>query len=180
MGESVVGVPDNVLNRIQRGLVGYISYLAACEANEAFSEYVLYEPIVRILLARGFTVQSEVEAPVPQPARGDKKRLDFVFVGPDGSEFALEVKWAKAGGPADAPRPADAQPWTLDVSADYEKLAAFAHAPRRSFLCVFARDSHLNGMTLDPANFVDLGSKVTASFGTTAYSCLMFETHPPN
>ena len=33
--------PLNVLYRIKRGLAGYVSYLAACEMNEAFSEYVL-------------------------------------------------------------------------------------------------------------------------------------------
>ena len=30
--------PDNVLFRIKRGLSGYVSYLAACEMNQAFSE----------------------------------------------------------------------------------------------------------------------------------------------
>jgi hypothetical protein len=44
--------PLNVLSRIQRGLSGYVSYLAACEMNSTFSEYVLYEPILRILRAR--------------------------------------------------------------------------------------------------------------------------------
>ena len=45
--------PRNVLYRIKRGLAGFVSYLAACEMNQAFSEYVLYEPILRILTARG-------------------------------------------------------------------------------------------------------------------------------
>jgi hypothetical protein len=40
--------PNNVFYRIKRGLSGYVSYLAACEMNTAFSEYVLYEPILRI------------------------------------------------------------------------------------------------------------------------------------
>jgi hypothetical protein len=30
--------PNDVLYRIKRGLAGYISYLAACEMNVAFSE----------------------------------------------------------------------------------------------------------------------------------------------
>ena len=47
--------------------------------NEAFSEYVLYEPILRILTARGYAVQSEVLCPgIQQPKTGDKKKLDFV------------------------------------------------------------------------------------------------------
>src|SRR5262245_26575763 len=102
MGPPIEGEPNNVLDRIQRGLSGYVSYLAACEMNETFSEYVLYEPILRILLARRFNVKCEVIAQgVPQPDRGDKRRLDFVATGADGLRFALEVKWAKAPGEPD-------------------------------------------------------------------------------
>ena len=55
--------PNDVLYRLKRGLSGYVSYLAASEMNESFSEYLLYEPILRILTARGFTVQCEVVCP---------------------------------------------------------------------------------------------------------------------
>jgi hypothetical protein len=50
---------SDALYRIKRGLAGYVSYLAACEMNESFSEYVLYEPTLRILTARGFSVKCE-------------------------------------------------------------------------------------------------------------------------
>jgi hypothetical protein len=70
--------PADVLYRVKRGLSGYVSYLAACEMNESFSEYVLYEPILRILTARGYTVKCEVVCPgVEQHATGDRKRLDL-------------------------------------------------------------------------------------------------------
>lgn len=66
--------PNDVLYRIKRGLAGYVSYLAACEMNEAFSEYALYEPILRILTARGDVVHSEFPCPgIRQPKTGDKK-----------------------------------------------------------------------------------------------------------
>jgi len=55
--------PQDVLYRVKRGLAAYVSYLAACEMNQAFSEYVLYEPILRILTARGYTVECEAECP---------------------------------------------------------------------------------------------------------------------
>jgi hypothetical protein len=55
--------PNNVLYRIKRGLAGYVSYLAACEMNESFSEYVLYEPILRILTAQGYVVKCGVPCP---------------------------------------------------------------------------------------------------------------------
>ena len=51
--------PQEVLYRIKRGLSGYISYLATCEMNQAFSEYILYEPTLRILTARGYAVRCE-------------------------------------------------------------------------------------------------------------------------
>ena len=47
--------PTDALYRVKRGLSAYVSYLAACEMNQAFSEYVIYEPILRILMARGFS-----------------------------------------------------------------------------------------------------------------------------
>jgi hypothetical protein len=59
------GSPErtDVLYRIKRGLSGYASYLAACQMNESFSEYVLYEPILRILTARpGTYADCEVRA----------------------------------------------------------------------------------------------------------------------
>jgi hypothetical protein len=179
MGAPIVGEPNNVLDRIQRGLVGYVSYLAACEMNESFSEYVLYEPILRILLARGFRVECEVIAPrVDQPVRGDKRKLDFVATEPNGSQFALEVKWAKAPGePNPLPRAANAKPWTLDVLNDRDKLRGFVeeHAGARGFLCVFGRDSHFTSMVLDPDTFNQFGETVTADFPTTRFSCRVFE-----
>lgn len=88
--------PTNVLYRIKRGLSGYVSYLAACEMNESFSEYVLYEPILRILTACGYSVKCEVVCPgMEKPATGDLKRLDFVADDNQGLRFAMEVKWAR-------------------------------------------------------------------------------------
>jgi hypothetical protein len=87
--------PSDVLDRIKRGLAGYVSYLAACEMNQSFSEYILYEPILRILTARGYLVNFEVECPgIAQPRNGDKKRLDLVATCRS-SVFAMEVKWKK-------------------------------------------------------------------------------------
>ena len=91
--------PKEVLYRIKRGLSGYVSYLAACEMNESFSEYVLYEPILRVLTARSYTVKCEVPCPgIQKPHRGDWKRLDFV-ASKNGLTFAMEVKWAKTTKP---------------------------------------------------------------------------------
>lgn len=160
--------PINVLYRIKRGLAGYVSYLAACEMNESFSEYVLYEPILRILTARRYVVACEVECPgIVHPPKGDRKRLDFVVVGP-GLEFALEVKWAKSR--------------RLDVAKDHEKLVAFSQARKeagaKAFLCVFGKKSDVADVVLSPNDFQERGGAVFAEFGITRYGCRVFEVSP--
>jgi hypothetical protein len=170
--------PDNVLDRIKRGLAGYVSYLAACEMNHAFSEYVLYEPVLRILMARGFTVECEAECPgVVQPPKGDKKRLDFDANG-KGLRFAIEVKWVNAPGEhKQEPRNPNLQPLRLDVEADYEKLSGYltSHPDARSFLCVFGRESHIINLALDPNNFDEHGTARIAGFDTTRFGCRIYE-----
>lgn len=160
--------PNNVLCRIQRGLAGYVSYLAACEMNQAFSEYVLYEPMLRILTARGYMVKCESRCDeLPRHAGGgDYKRIDFEVTRidpPPPLRFALEVKWAKRA--------------TLDVKQDYEKLATFhkvVPAPR-SFLCVFGRKSHIQNLRLQNGSFVELDKPVYAEFGITRFGCRIYE-----
>lgn len=159
--------PQNVLRRIKRGLVGHVSYLAACEANEAFSEYVLYEPILRILLSQRFKVNCEVICPgVPQPANsGDKKRLDFVAE-TAGLRFAIEVKWAKRQ--------------RLNVTTDLTKLKAFRNTTvgNRSFLCVFGRMSAVKNVSFTAVLNVttsEYGDPVLADLAQTKYMCRIFE-----
>ncbi len=157
-----------MLFRIQRGLAGYVSYLAACEMNASFSEYVLYEPILRILTARNYCVQCEVECPgIKQPKKGDRKRLDFVACA-QGLRFAVEVKWAKDS--------------KLDVKRDYEKLAAFrkvgAKSGDRAFLCVFGRQSHIENLALKPNIFDEPLEMVVAGLKKTRFGCRLFEVSP--
>src|SRR5262245_59692576 len=125
--------PDESLYRIQRALTGHVSYLAACDTNKAFSEYILYEPILRILMTRGYSVQCEYSCPgILKKALGDHKRVDFEAANQN-VRFALEVKW---------PRPITPKP-TLSVKSDYDKLVAFHEATKSlSFLCVFGRHNH--------------------------------------
>lgn len=159
--------PADVLYRIKRGLSGYISYLAACEMNESFSEYVLYEPILRILTARGYTVQCEVVCPgLEQPPTGDRKRIDLVADNGN-ARFAMEVKWAKQA--------------TVNVQNDYDKLTAFleSNVDAGGFLCVFGRKSHIEALTLLPLSFHEHARPVIAEFGKTRYGCRIFEVRRP-
>ena len=155
--------PADVLYRIKRGLVGYVSYLAACEMNEAFSEYVLYEPILRILTARGYTVECEYICPgAKHPAVGDKKRIDFFAAG-HSLQLAIEVKWAKSKSP--------------DVSGDVEKLSVIrAELPSAiALLCIFGRRSHIERLELDEPRLEQRGKTIIADLRKTRYSCRIFE-----
>ena len=152
----------DALYRVKRGISAYISYLAACEMNAAFSEYVLYEPILRILMARGFNVQCEYECPgIKQPAKGDKKRLDFFAVGND-IELGIEVKWVKSRKPCSTP--------------DIEKLRGFLSAKPQgaALLCVFGRKSFVEALDVDFTIFKERGSAVYADLRKTKYGCRIF------
>jgi hypothetical protein len=160
--------PTNVLFRIKRGLAGYVSYLAACEMNESFSEYILYEPILRILTARGYTAKCEVPCPgILQPLRGDRKKLDFT-ASKDGITFAMEVKWAR-----------DAFP---DIERDLEKLSAYRQHEKAShaFLCVFGRKSHIEEIRLPVSILKERGNPVFAEFGNTKFGCRIYEVVETN
>jgi len=155
--------PNDVLYRIKRGLAGYVSYLAACEMNEAFSEYVLYEPILRILTSRGYTVQSEVLCPgIPQPDRGDKKKLDFV-ASREKLTCAMEVKWARDR--------------RIMIDGDLKKLSACLRAEPtwRAFLCVFGKKSVITSLLLPQNGLREQGTPVIAEFGRTRFGCRVYE-----
>lgn len=155
--------PADVLYRVKRGLSGYVSYLAACEMNQSFSEYILYEPMLRILTARGFRVSCEAPCPgVPRMARGDVKRLDFVAQG-HGIHFAIEVKWARNNRPA--------------IGGDIEKLRCFriAEGGALAFLCIFGRKSSLAELSLGDVGLREQGAAVFAEFGVTKYGCRIYE-----
>ena len=142
---------------------GYISYLAACEMNESFSEYLLYEPILRILIARKYLVHCEFVCPeILQPAQGDKKKIDFEAVGHD-IRFALEVKWARQR--------------KLNVEKDALKLSAFhTNDPlTSSFLCVFGVRSVIENIQLLNGSFSEQGKAVYAEFGRTRYGCRIYK-----
>src|SRR5262245_28286128 len=123
------GRVTNTLYRLKRGMAAYISYLAACEMNESFSEYLLYEPTLRILTACDWAARCEYGCPgIAKAGPGDYKKLDFVCTD-ERFPFAIEMKWAKTG--------------TASVDTDLEKLSAYLNATpgSRAFLFVFGRKS---------------------------------------
>ena len=167
MGQQpVLGPSDAVLYRIQRGLAGYVSYLAACDMNKAFSEYVLYEPTLRILTAQGFQVESEYPCPGFPPKKGDKKKLDFVASNDNGVRFALEMKWTKT---RKVPR----------IGDDVLKLQKYREANPGvdGFLVVFGRKSVLE-VVETPVGVRQRRVPVYADLTKTRFGCRVFEVTP--
>jgi hypothetical protein len=160
--------PYETLFRIQRGLAGHISYLAACDTNVTFTEYLLYEPILRVLMTRKYDVQCEVSCAdfLEEADGGDHKRIDFVAAKNE-VRFALEVKWPRKG------------KRTLDVQVDHEKLAAFRkkYPNSESFLCVFGRFNHIDKINLSPDYFIKpkLLPPIYAYFTRTQYGCKIYQ-----
>lgn len=153
---------NDVLFRVKRGLSAYISYLAACEMNQAFSEYLLYEPMLRILTSHNYTVLCEYECPgIEQPTRGDKKRLDF-YAKKGVLEFCIEVKWIKKT--------------RTSVANDTKKLKAFAkHSPAApAFLLVFGRQSQIENASIDLGIYRERGVGVYADLRKTRFGCRVF------
>ena len=191
--------PLDVLYRIQRGLSGYVSYLAACEMNQSFSEYLLYEPAVRILTARGYSVTCEYSCPgFERAGPGDKKKIDLMAVG-HGCDLAIEVKWAKSARisneqPRGKPRgiktkdngksvrPKGRGIGPGEIQGDSLKLRAFREhvSGSRCCLCVFGRKSHLEHVDLKKDAFTEILSPVYAQFGRTRYGCRIFELAKSN
>jgi hypothetical protein len=168
MGNQNDEATRDVIFRVKRGLCGYISFLAACEMNEAFSEYVLYEPILRILTARNYTVKCEYVCPgVTQPARGDKKRLDFYATKADSSPFAIEVKWLTSR--------------QLSIAKDTEKLQAFHQKVpgALAFLLLFGRESALKPLKVNKDTYKEWGKPVYADLRRTKYGCRVFRINGP-
>lgn len=158
--------PSNVLYRIKRALPGYISYLAACNMNESFSEYLLYEPILRVMTARKYSVKCEAICPgIQQPRTGDKKRLDFVARGRQ-LAFAIEVKWVKTATP--------------NIKSDIEKLTACLKTERdwRAFLLLFGTKNCINKFKPNDTRLKEKGKIRIADLGKTKFGCRIYELCP--
>ena len=169
--------PFETLFRIQRGLAGYVSFLATCDANIVFTEYLLYEPIFSILRHMGYVVECEVPwAGHSDEAEGDPRRIDFVAT-KGGLKIALEVKWLRWDD-------ADERDY-LDIKRDTEKLikALSAGQAGRCFLCVFGRHSQIaefrGGKTqAQIAKFDEALPPLYADFRRTTFGSRIFELKP--
>ena len=70
--------PRNLIVSLTEGLLGYLIYQSRCGLHEAYSEYLLYDPIVIIAKDKGWHIKSEFIVDT-KLSKGDKKRIDFLF-----------------------------------------------------------------------------------------------------
>ncbi len=151
-----------VLNPICRGLVGYISYLAACRNSTIYSEYMLYEPLLRIAQAQGYYARCEVEVPGSNFGKGDKKRIDFVLSKGD-VRLSIEVKWIKS------PKP--------NIVKDVEKLLTYNQLTGASgYVLLFGQSGYFDTLAPNAGRSSKAhGKLVTWNAGKTKYSSLWFK-----
>lgn len=114
--------PLGLIHALADGLTGYMTYESRCGMSEAYNEYYIYYPIVRIANHLSWRVKSEWPhmkgSQFDKGGPGDHKRIDFLFSMEDKEEktnktiswVALEVKWTKQ------------QLRSMDVEKDVAKL----------------------------------------------------------
>jgi len=201
------GIPDaryeppfEALFRIQRALVGHVSFLAAVEANAAFSELLLYETILRVLMIQGYEVEAQKDCEYrTKKKRGPSPTIDFVALVSGVERLALEVKWPRlsnsqvkeeAAEAAEVENRCEARrvlPKDLKIVADTAKLGHFlakqgqGRAERAAFLCVFGRWNHIGQDKKELLReFHEYYSDeylmpVVADLGRTRFACRIFQ-----
>jgi len=148
-----------ILNSICRGLVGYVSYLASCSSSQVYSEYLLYEPVLRIAQSKNYRVNCEwpMRALTRKP-NGDHRRIDFEMRR-EGERFALEVKWIRSK--------------SVNCSVDFEKLMQFiAENPdSRGYLLIFGHLKFVGDFKLKGSpRVLSRGKCVQWNAGKTEYA----------
>lgn len=78
------------------GITGYMVFQGRTGLWPAYSEYLLYPPIVAIASHLRWRVDCEYKLPKARGSRGDNKRLDFMLTHEgDGIAVPIEVKWPR-------------------------------------------------------------------------------------
>jgi hypothetical protein len=99
---------ESLMKTIAEGLLAYRVYLSKCGVSGAYSEYLFYEPILRILNHRKIYTKCEVSVEVEdsdeKDKRGDKPKIEFVIYEKEQGKqkkprprIAFEVKFSKNG-----------------------------------------------------------------------------------
>ena len=151
---------SQIFNILCRGLVGHYSYMATTSSNTIYSEYLLYEPMLRIFQAKGY--QAHCEFAIENSGKGDNKRIDF-RVKKDSNEFAVEVKWAKSK--------------TINVDKDIDKLKIYNQKYKfHGYILVFGYFKHIDNLKFSNGKkFISAGKTIHWNSGKTNYAARWFK-----
>lgn len=158
---------QTVLNPICRVLVGYVSYLATCVNSTIYSEYLLYEPILRIIQGQNLRARCEVPVELPNGnAKGDHKRIDFVLTDASQQNLALEVKFLKRAFRGNS----------VNLQNDVDKLVAFNEANNASgYVLLFGVLNAVKSVKLKADRLpISVGMLVEWDAGRTKYAARWF------
>ena len=87
--------PRNLIKALSEGILGYMLYQSRCGIHEAYSEYLLYDPIVRISKDKNWSIESEFSVDSKR-GKGDKQRIDFLCGSSvNNTKIGLEIKFLK-------------------------------------------------------------------------------------
>lgn len=89
---SRVRKAQNLADNLTYGLTGYLTYESTGGLGQAFSEYFLYAPIIRIARAIGWEVVDQLPVLKSHTSNGPGKTIDFAMYR-DKTIIMLEVKW---------------------------------------------------------------------------------------
>lgn len=88
----------SLLKSLAHGLHGYLIYYSRLGFSSYYSEYIFYEPIVRIAKNLSWRVVNEsVLKAKGKKTSGRDRRFDFKFVLDGNTQIILEIKWQKRG-----------------------------------------------------------------------------------
>ena len=85
--------PKNLIAALTEGVLSYLIYQSRCGMQSAYSEHLIYEPIVRIATYKNWKITNQFKLPKTENAKFPNK-IDFVFESND-TQIAVEVKYLK-------------------------------------------------------------------------------------
>lgn len=111
---------QSLIRSISEALVAYLTYQSKCGLGEAYSEALIYDPILRVARHLDWDVRCEV--PVKSKGeknRGDHSRIDFMLIDRRNRDVAigLEVKFNKKRFKNNSR--------DIKIQPDFDKLHAF-------------------------------------------------------
>lgn len=116
-----------IVAAISDGLTAYMTLQARTGLSPAYSEYLLYDPVVRISKHNGWIPLGE-HAVETEKRKGDKKRIDFLLINRKNKRqaIAIELKWFVSASKK------------VDIKGDLDKLTKYTpptgQAKTRRFL----------------------------------------------